>query len=226
MPKLPARSLRNKDFVWLAEHTCKAHRVNYLTHYNCYLKEQPSTAPMYEKIGVFDIETTGLKANWSHMLAWCIKEHGKKTIHSDLITRKEVRDKNDRRIITSAIKELRKYDRIVTYYGSRFDIPYTRSRALHQKISFPLFRELYHTDMYYIARNKFAIHSNRLASICQFFNIEAKNHPMTPELWQKAGAGKAAALKTILTHCKEDVVSTDEVFDMLFPHMQINKRSI
>lgn len=223
--KIPVRKFRKCDLVWFGEHYCR-HGHTYLSHYHCFLVEKPVTAPMQENIGVFDIETTGLKANWSHMLCWCMKEQGKEVVHSDLITKKEVRDKNDKRIIKSAVEEIKKYDRIVTYYGTRFDVSYTRSRAIAQGIEFPAYRDLYHTDLYYVARSKFAIHSNRLGSICQFFNIEAKNHPMTPDLWQRAGAGNEDALKEILTHCDEDVRSTDQVFEMLLDHMLITKRSI
>ena len=223
--KIPIRKLRKMDMVWLAENFCR-HGHTYLAHYSCFLSEKPDTSPMKENMGIFDIETTGLKANWSHMLSWCMKEQGKNVIHSDLITSREARDKNDKRIVKSAIKEIEKYDRIIGYYSMRFDIPYVRTRALHHGFDFPKYRDLYHTDLYFIARSKFALHSNRLGAICQYFGIEAKNHPMTPDLWQRAGAGKEEALETILTHCKEDVDSTDKVFTLLFDHMLVSKRSI
>lgn len=223
--KIPIRKLLKRDLVWLAENYCR-HQHTYLSHYTCFLTEKPPTSPMTEKIGIFDIETTGLKANWSHMLCWCIKDHGKDVIHSDLITSREARDKNDRRIVKSAVDKIREYDRLVGYYSIRFDIPYTRSRALHHRLEFPAYRDLYHTDLYFMARSKFALHSNRLGTVCEYFGIEAKNHPMTPDLWRRSGKGEEEALGTILTHCKEDVESTDEVFDLLLEHIMVNKRSI
>jgi len=201
-------------------------KKDFLGHYTCFLREKPDTSPLVENIGVFDIETTGLKANWSHMLCWCIKEQGKDIIHHDLITSREARDKNDTRIIKSAIKEMKKYDRIIGYYSSGFDIPYLRSRALEQGIDFPGYKDLYTTDMYFICRSKFRIHSNRLQAICEFFDIEAKNHPMTPKLWKRSGAGEQDALDEILIHCREDVESTDKVYQMLLSHMMVTKRSI
>jgi uncharacterized protein YprB with RNaseH-like and TPR domain len=219
------RKLLKKDLVWLGENMCR-HKHTYLEHYSCFLTEKPDTSPLVEKIGIFDIETTGLKANYSHMLAWCMKEQGTDVIHEDLITSREARDKNDKRIVKSAVEEIKKYDRIVGYYSTRFDIPYVRTRALRHKMAFPMYRDLYHTDLYYICRQKFALHSNRLASVCEFFGIEAKNHPMTPDLWERAGAGQPEALKTVLTHCQEDVCSTDEVFVLLLDHMMQNKRSV
>jgi uncharacterized protein YprB with RNaseH-like and TPR domain len=202
------------------------HGHSYLEHYSCFLAEAPETAPMQENIGIFDAEMTGLKANWSHMLSWCMKEHDKDVIHHDVVTPREARDKNDRRIIKSAVAEIKKYDRICGYYSSRFDIPYLRSRALYHGIEFPAYRDIYHTDLYYVARSKFALHSNRLQAVCEYFGIPAKGHRMTPELWQQAGAGKKEALDTILLHNKEDVESTDAVFKMLLKHTMLAKRSV
>lgn len=223
--QIPARKLTKKELVWLCENYCR-HGHLYIEHYNCFITESPDTSPLVEKIGIFDVETTGLKAPWSHMLAWCVKEHNKDIIHSDLVTRKEARDKNDKRIIKSAVNEIKKYDRLITWYGTNFDICWTRSRAMYHRIDFPLYRDLYHTDLYYIARNKLAMHSNRLGAVSQFLGVEAKTHPFTPELWRRAGAGEPEALQEVLTHCKEDVISTDKLFIKLLDHMLVSKRSI
>ena len=223
--KCPVRRLLKRDLVWLGENKCR-HSHTYLSHYTCFLAESPDTAPLVEKIGIFDIETTGLKANWSHMLCWRMKKQGEDVIFGDVVTTKEARDKNDTRIVKSAIAEFKKYDRIIGYYSSGFDIPYLRSRALEQGIDIPGYKDLYTTDMYFVCRSKFRIHSNRLGAICEFFGIEAKNHPMTPKLWKRAGAGEKDALEEICTHCTEDVESTDKVYQMLLKHMLVSKRSI
>jgi len=223
--RVPVRKCLKQDLIWFGENFCR-HNHTYLEHYSCFLAEKPDTAPMHEKVGVFDIETTNLPANWSHMLAWCVKESGVPIIHSDLVVRKEARDKDDRRIVKSAVEEIVKYDRIITWYGAKFDIPYVRSRALYHGIDFPAFRDIYHTDLYYVARSKLRLHSNRLGSVCQFFGIPAKNHPMTPELNRLCGSGDEEALKTILTHCEEDVESTDTVYFKLLKHTLLTKRSI
>jgi len=213
-----------KDIIWLFDHNCK-HGHNYAEHYACFLAENPKNSPFQEKQGIFDIETTGLKANWSHLLCWCMKEVDG-IVTCDLITRKEARDKNDYRIIKSCVKEIRKFDRTMGWYSSRFDMPYVRSRAEFHNIPFPTYKEALHTDIYYIARSKLALHSNRLGSVCQFFGIEAKNHPMNPDLWMRAGRGDKDALEEVLTHCKEDVVSTDKSRELLMKYAAPTNRSI
>ena len=214
-----------KDIIWLFDHNCK-HGHNYAEHYACFLAENPKNSPFQEKQGIFDIETTGLKANWSHLLCWCMKEVNSDLITFDLITRKEARDKNDYRIIKSCVKEIRKFDRTMGWYSSRFDMPYIRSRAEFHGIPFPTYKEALHTDLYYIARSKLALHSNRLGAVCQFFGIEAKSHPMRPELWVRACRGDKDALEEVLTHCKEDVISTDKSRELLMKYAAPTNRSI
>lgn len=223
--RVPVRRVLKRDLVYLGENFCR-HGHTYLEHYNCFLSERPDTSPMVEKVGIFDIESTGLQANWSVMAAWCMLDHQTGEITSDLITRKEIRDRTDKRLIKSACKELKKYDRVVGWYSSRFDIPYVRTKALYHKIAFPAYRDLYHTDLLYVARQKLRLHSNRLENVCKYFKIPAKTHPMTPELNNDLQAGKDYALKNVLEHCKEDVWSTNEVFIKMLEHMLITKRSI
>lgn len=223
--RVPARRLLKRDLVWLAENFCR-HSHTYIEHYACFLTEKPDTSPMHEKIGIFDIESTGLRANWSVMVAWCMLDHDTGEIESDLVTKREIRDRVDKRLIKSASETLKKYDRVITWYGSRFDIPYVRTKALYHNIDFPAYRDLYHTDLLYVSRQKLRLHSNRLEKVCEYFEIPAKHHPMTPRLNNDIQAGKEEALQTILKHCEEDVWSTNEVFNKLLCHTLISKGSI
>ena len=223
--RVPVRKCLKQDLIWFGENFCR-HNHTYLEHYSCYRAEQPSTAPMVEKIGVFDIETTGLPANWSIMAAWCMLDHTTGEITHDLMSRREMRDRTDKRLIKSACKEIKKYDRIIGWYSSRFDIPYVRTKALYHGLDFPAYKDLYHTDLLYVSRQKLRLSSNRLEAVCQYFEIPAKGHKMTPKLNNELQAGEQEALNDVLEHCKEDVWSTNEVFLQLLNHMMITKRSI
>lgn len=223
--RVPVRRLSKAMLVWLGEHYCR-HNHSFLEHYSCFLMERPNTSPQREKIGVFDIETTGLLANWGIMVSWCMLDHDTGEIAWDINKKREMRDRHDKRVVKSAIKEIKKYDRIITWYGSRFDIPFVRTKALHHDLDFPAFRDLYHTDLLYVSRSKLRLHSNRLENVCQYFEIPAKLHKMTPKLNDRLQAGNEKALNDVLEHCKEDVWSTNEVFKMLLKHTMLHARSI
>ncbi|MCK4258048.1 MAG: hypothetical protein KAX49_03670 [Halanaerobiales bacterium] len=109
----PVSRLTKKEITWLANHRCK-HGHTYLEHYNCYLEENPKGF----KMGFFDIETSGLKADFGLMYCYCIKEHGKKEIIGRTITQEELRsDELDKGVVENCIKDMSKFDVLVTHYG-------------------------------------------------------------------------------------------------------------
>jgi hypothetical protein len=77
-----------------------------------------------------------------------------------------------------------------------------------------------------MSKNKLKLRSNRMAVICEFFGIEAKTHPLTPDIWQTAGAGNKDSLAFIWQHNVEDVVSTKKVFHLLEKYSAKSKTSL
>ncbi|MCG6536345.1 MAG: ribonuclease H-like domain-containing protein, partial [Syntrophales bacterium LBB04] len=128
------------------------------------MKESPDDSPFKERVGYFDIEASGLNATFAYMFSYCI-------IGSDgsqcgrVLTPSEIRTgKFDEKLTEEMARDLRKYHRIVTYYGGdhRFDLPFVRTRSIKHGVDFPLYKEVYATDLYPIVRNKLKLHSNRL----------------------------------------------------------------
>ena len=85
------------------------------------------------KMGYFDIETSNFTANNGHMVSWAIKERGKDDedgLHYDEITQEEIlAGRFDLRLVKSVLKAMRKFNILVTYYGTGFDLPFIRTRA-------------------------------------------------------------------------------------------------
>lgn len=184
--------------------------------------------PINERIGFFDIEASNLKATFGYMFCYCIKELDGKII-ANSVTQKEILNYDfDKRLMKELCADLRKFDRIVVQYGSdyKFDLPFVRTRAVHYGLDFPLYKEINVTDTHSILKAKFKLHSNRLETACQFFDIEAKGHKLEPVIWNKALAGDPKSLDYILTHCKEDVVSLEEVYKRICDYVAEGKRSI
>jgi len=173
-----------------------------------------------------DIESTGLKANWDFVLVYCIKELDGPILGRQLTTREIRSYKFDKNLTKEMVGDIRKFDRITTYYGSRFDIPFVRTRAEHWDLDFPAYRDLWQTDTYDIAKRSLLLHSTRLEHVCRLLKIPAKEHKLDPEIWQKAQAGHKESLDWIFKHCSEDVVSLESAWKRLNKYTIPMKRSI
>lgn len=224
--RLPFRRLTKKDIEWLGTHSCKAHQVDFIQHYNCFVKEKPNDAPCKERIGFLDIESTGLKGNWDFMLCYCIKELGGEILGRH-ITPHEIRSyKFDQHLTEELLRNVRKFDRIITYYGMRFDIPFIKTRAEKWGLDFPAYRDLWQTDVYFLAKANLLLHSTRLMHVCDLMGIPNKEHKLDPDIWQKAQSGHRESLEWIFAHCSEDVISLEMAYKRLQKYSIPQKRSL
>jgi uncharacterized protein YprB with RNaseH-like and TPR domain len=127
-------------------------------------------------------------------------------MYEDCITKQDLQTETlDKRVVGSLIDMLRKFDRVYTYYGTKFDLPFARTRAVVHGLDFPIFQSVKHKDVYYIVRNKFCLHSNRLAVACEILLGETDKTRIDPGRWTKALMGDKKALDYILQHCRYDV---------------------
>jgi uncharacterized protein YprB with RNaseH-like and TPR domain len=171
------------------------------------------TFPEY-KIGYFDIEADGLKANFATLLSWCIKDKGGE-VHSSVITKEELFDGTvDKRIVREFCEKMSEYKILVGYYSTRYDLPFMRSKALHHGLDFANYGDVYHWDLYYTVRNKLCLHRNSLALACDYLDINGKT-PLKSSIWRKAKYGDEEALKLVLEHNIGDVEILEELHDKL-----------
>jgi len=217
--------LKKDEIVWLYTHRCK-HGHRYTEHLPCYEKEKPQIEnPIYERIGHLDIEALNLKANFGICFSYAIKEDGGEIIGRS-VTPKEMRSgKYDKPLLKELCNELKGFDRITVYYGGdyRYDLPFLRTRCLHYNIPFPLYKDIKVTDVYTIVKKKLCLHRNRLQTVCDFFGIPSKAHPIDYKVWIDAFNGNKKALDYIFEHNKEDVISLEAVYRLLTPY---NNRSM
>ena len=223
--KAPIRRLKKSEIEWLATHNCK-HRHDYLTHYACFLSESPADSPVKEKVGYLDIESTGLKGNWDYMLCWCIKEAGGKILGRHLTKQEITHYKFDKDLTKELITTINQFDRIITYYGIRFDVPFIKTRAEKWGLDFPAYRDLWQTDVYFIAKANLLLHSTRLMHVCDLLGIPSKEHKLVPDIWMKAKSGHIPSLQWIFTHCQEDVTSLEMAHERLKKYTLPKKVSI
>lgn len=168
-----------------------------------------------DKIGYLDIESSQLTANFGWMYSWCLKDQDSKTVHSAAVTREEImKGVLDKRIVQELVELMKQYTLIYTYYGTKFDIPFIRTRAIFWGIDFIPYGEVEHRDLYYLARFKLRLHSNRLECVCDLMGIKGKTH-LEPKWWVLANTGNEEAIKYISDHNKWDVVILEEVHKKL-----------
>lgn len=197
------------ELIKRARFTCK-HRHNGLSHPQCFDEQFPP-----ESIGFFDIEATSLNASFGFALTYCIKKFGGAVLKRTVTPKDITQHRYDRSLCEQFLDDLGDFSRVVTYYGSRYDIPFMRTRCLSHDLDFPPFGSVFHTDLYYQVRSKLKLHSNRLEAACTAFGIEAKGHKLTPMLWRDAGTGCDKALAHVLAHNEEDVVSLEGLWRKL-----------
>jgi len=211
-----------KELLKMASTYCKKHRMPYIQHPKCYEREKNKEL----KIGYFDIEAGGLNANWDYMLTWCIKTKDKDEYRFGVIDQSEILSYDfDRRIVKELIEALSEYDIIITYYGTKYDIPFIRARALSHKIKFLGFGSVQHKDVYYMVRNKLKIHKNSLDSACALVGIKGKNH-IKGNFWMRAKVGDREALEYVLDHNKKDCTILEKLHKMLSEYVRDTTRSI
>lgn len=228
--------LLKREFLWLATHFCR-HNHRYIEHMNCYWTEAPDPSPLKEKIGFLDIESTNLKSSFGYVISWAIKEQDGE-LFSACVRPDEIRKESrsslediiliDKRILEKFYKTAMKFDKLCVYWGKnrRHDVPYLRQRCLRANVPFPLYGDIFCLDMYDWTKNFLSMHSYRLAAVCEAFNIPAKSHKLTGEVWIKAATGNQAALDFIMEHNNEDVLCLEPLYEMLEPFARRQRTSI
>jgi uncharacterized protein YprB with RNaseH-like and TPR domain len=165
-----------------------------------------------KKIVMFDLETFDLAADFGLIMVGCIKERGGETL-----TFQAHGDRDEREVVVAIRDALEDADYVVTYYGTKFDIPYLNTRLLLNGER-PL-HQIQHVDVYYTARFKLKLNRNRLQNLEEaFFGDEEGEGLKTrikPGIWRRALQGSQDDLDYIIEHCQNDVILLEKVFDKL-----------
>lgn len=218
---VPVNRLKKQEIIWLARNRCK-HHMPYLEHYSCYLQEHPDT----QRIGFLDLECSNLSADFGIILSYCIANQKSDEIFHKVITKKELATCLDKEVVESCIQDLKKLDKVITYYGTGFDLPFLRTRAVSLGLDFPEYGELIHEDMYYVVRNKFKLSRNRLDNVMQTLFGETEKTRITAEHWIKALQGNLNSLDYILDHNKRDVKELKKLYNRIINYKRRSDTSI
>jgi uncharacterized protein YprB with RNaseH-like and TPR domain len=151
----PLYQRSKEEIKWMERHRCK-HGHKYTDHQPCYAEEYDKQ----ERVGFLDIETESLEADYGVIFTYCILDDKTGEIFSDTINTEDIKKwgkeaKEDTRLLKHLVEDLKKFDRIVGHYSSRFDLSYIRTRAVMCQVDFPTFGEYFQTDTWNFLKHKF-----------------------------------------------------------------------
>lgn len=175
------------------------------------------------KIGVLDIETTGLWADFGYVLVAVIKDISSEESSYDVFRLDEMKSyKNTknrstpefwRRVDKEILEQIReayeKYDIIVHFNGRNFDIKFLNTRLMKNGIE--LLPEMKQLDIYQIAKHRLRLRSKRLDALKEFLEIDRDQEGHRWEYWQMAANGQKVGFDFVVEHCKRDVDRLAEV---------------
>ena len=182
------------------------------------------------KVLIFDIETSPMKAYiWSlwktnvhldHILnewfciAWSAKWLYSDEVMGEVLTPTEIREEDDKRIMTSLWNLINEADIVVAHNGNKFDIPRINSRFIVNGLA-PT-KPYFSVDTCQIARKQFGFSSNKLDALAGYFNIPHKLDTDF-DLWRRCLEGDENSLAYMLEYNKKDVTILEEIYLKLRP---------
>ena len=168
----------------------------------------------------FDLETSNLKADFSVLLAACIKPFGQESIvfRADDYPEWEHYRADDSKITRDIAKELRKHAIVIGHYSQKFDLPYLRAKMVKHNLE-PL-PPMFGIDTWRIAKNNFQVSSRRLQNLVRFFDVGAKGQ-VEGGLWMSAAYdGSREAMDEIVKHNIVDVEVLEKLACISFPYLK------
>jgi uncharacterized protein YprB with RNaseH-like and TPR domain len=178
------------------------------------------------RVIVFDIETLPLKAYawdvWKQdlnpsqiiddwvMLSWASKDLMRGEVRSDILTPKEARKRNDRRIVESLWEEFNNASILIGQNIVDFDIPKANTRFLYHGMIPP---SPYRTvDTLKILKYNFRFSYNRLDYINTQLGLTPKMSNDGFPLWVKCADGDQKSLDDMSDYNRQDILSGEELY--------------
>lgn len=186
-----------------------------LLHYNKPLHNRGTKA----KILLFDLETFPISsyvwgiwkqnvnqdfilADW-FLASWAAKWLDSDEIYSDVLTKEEVLNENDKRVMQSLWNMIDEADIIIAHNAIKFDVKKMNTRFLFHGFNPPSHYEV--VDTLAELRKTFAITSNRLDYVNKWLGLEGKL-PTNASLWSACMKGDEEALAKMLEYNENDVL--------------------
>ncbi len=171
------------------------------------------------RIATFDIETTGLSADFGVILCAVVKpQEGEPVVYRNDEINPDWDNKrsNDRALVKQLRDHLCEFDILIAHNGVRFDVPFIRTRLAKWRLN-PM-PDIKIVDPCQLARNKLRLSYNSLDKIASYMKVNSKS-PVTGDMWIRAALdGDRRAMDYIVKHCIEDVRTLERIVDGVKPY--------
>jgi uncharacterized protein YprB with RNaseH-like and TPR domain len=164
-----------------------------------------------------DIETSSKHANEGMVVAIGLLGKGEPEVRFALTLQDE------RDVLEWFNGKLKDCDRLVTWYGTGFDIPFILTRAIVHDIDLALLAEIPMLDLYEWSRANLSFSSYSLESVARFLGIsrgrgfkEFRGADILT-LFKLVERGDFEAQERILEHCREDLKVLKLIYERFEP---------
>jgi len=167
-----------------------------------------------------DIETSAVKADRGMIVAvGLLKGEEPEVKFADT-------PEEERKVLEWLRDELKGCNKLVTWFGPGFDIPFLLARAAFHQIDLSKLIETPMLDLCEWSRGHLLLSSYKLESVARFFGFQRilEFHGGDVSALSKLAArGDHEARKLIVDHCKEDLLLLKRVYERLEPQLERTK---
>ena len=142
----------------------------------------------------------------TYMLSWAAKWHGKKKVY--------YRDHQEKDFLTRIYDMIEEADAIVTWNGISFDLKHLNREFVQAGMGPPFVAK--DIDLLRTVRKQFKFPSNKLDYVAEVL-LGKKKIKTDYSLWLDCMNGVAAAWTKMKKYNKQDVLLTEEMYDLLRP---------
>jgi len=157
-----------------------------------------------------DIETTSLEADTGIIVAIGL---GYENQDNEIFYSNSHEEEEN---IIKRVFDIIQNNEIITFNGTRFDIPFLLTRGLKYDLYLP---KIVSIDLYYWAAKYLRLQSRRFHDICTFYDIphEEISGREVSELYIKSLSGDEIAKERILRHLKQDISAMKILYKKIMP---------
>jgi hypothetical protein len=151
------------------------------------------------------------------IICWAGKWLFKQEVVSDVVTPREARKRDGRRVVKSIHKLLQQADCVITHNGDKFDIKELNWQFL--KYDLPPVTKYQSIDTYKKSKPIFGAPSLSLESLARNLGYAGKEHTEY-ELWDRCEKGEIEALERMIHYNINDVFVLEDVYMRIRPWMK------